>query len=396
MFESVELAPPDPILGLSVAFKNDPRPEKINLSVGVYQDESGQTPLLETVKIAESLLAATSSSKSYLPISGSPEYCTAVAELALGKGHEAIAGKRIASAQTPGGTGGLRVAADLVNAVLPQATVWLSDPTWPNHPSIFAAAGVPTKTYPYFDAAGNRLDFEAMLAAIGQMPAGDVLLLHGCCHNPTGADPTPAQWKAIGDAVAKQGVLPLIDFAYQGFADGISEDGAGLAELARPGAELLAVSSFSKNFSLYKERVGAVMALAPDAKAAEAVQSQLNKVIRANYSNPPAHGAEVVTTILRDPDLRTQWEGEVAAMRSRINGMRHALVDALAAAGAPGDYSFMTRQRGMFSFSGLTKEQVARLKDDFAIYIVGSGRINVAGLTPANVRRVAECIAKVV
>lgn len=396
MFESVELAPPDPILGLSVAFKNDPRPEKINLSVGVYQDESGQTPLLETVKIAESLLAATSSSKSYLPISGSPEYCTAVAELALGKGHEAIAGKRIASAQTPGGTGGLRVAADLVHAVLPQATVWLSDPTWPNHPSIFAAAGVPTKTYPYFDAAGNRLDFEAMLAAIGQMPAGDVLLLHGCCHNPTGADPTPAQWKAIGDAVAKQGVLPLIDFAYQGFADGISEDGAGLAELARPGAELLAVSSFSKNFSLYKERVGAVMALAPDAKAAEAVQSQLNKVIRANYSNPPAHGAEVVTTILRDPDLRTQWEGEVAAMRSRINGMRHALVDALAAAGAPGDYSFMTRQRGMFSFSGLTKEQVARLKDDFAIYIVGSGRINVAGLTPANVRRVAECIAKVV
>ena len=396
MFESVELAPPDPILGLSVAFKNDPRPEKINLSVGVYQDESGQTPLLETVKIAESLLAATSSSKSYLPISGSPEYCTAVAELALGKGHEAIAGKRIASAQTPGGTGGLRVAADLVHAVLPRATVWLSDPTWPNHPSIFAAAGVPTKTYPYFDAAGNRLDFEAMLAAIGQMPAGDVLLLHGCCHNPTGADPTPAQWKAIGDAVAKQGVLPLIDFAYQGFADGISEDGAGLAELARPGAELLAVSSFSKNFSLYKERVGAVMALAPDAKAAEAVQSQLNKVIRANYSNPPAHGAEVVTTILRDPDLRTQWEGEVAAMRSRINGMRHALVDALAAAGAPGDYSFMTRQRGMFSFSGLTKEQVARLKDDFAIYIVGSGRINVAGLTPANVRRVAECIAKVV
>ncbi|MBX3431808.1 MAG: aspartate/tyrosine/aromatic aminotransferase [Pirellulales bacterium] len=396
MFESVELAPPDPILGLSVAFKNDPRPEKINLSVGVYQDESGQTPLLETVKIAESLLAATSSSKSYLPISGSPEYCTAVAELALGKGHEAIAGKRVASAQTPGGTGGLRVAADLVHAVLPRATVWLSDPTWPNHPSIFAAAGVPTKTYPYFDAAGNRLHFEAMLAAIGQMPAGDVLLLHGCCHNPTGADPTPAQWKAIGDAVAKQGVLPLIDFAYQGFADGISEDGAGLAELARPGAELLAVSSFSKNFSLYKERVGAVMALAPDAKAAEAVQSQLNKVIRANYSNPPAHGAEVVTTILRDPDLRTQWEGEVAAMRSRINGMRHALVDALAAAGAPGDYSFMTRQRGMFSFSGLTKEQVARLKDDFAIYIVGSGRINVAGLTPANVRRVAECIAKVV
>ncbi|MAT73031.1 MAG: aromatic amino acid aminotransferase [Planctomycetaceae bacterium] len=396
MFDQVAAAPPDPILGLTAAFRADERPEKINLSVGVYQDETGKTPLLECVRQAEQRLAEAAGTKSYLPISGLADYTAAVAELALGGDHEAIAGKRIAAAQTPGGTGGLRVAADLIHAVLPDATIWLSEPTWPNHPNIFAAAGVPMKTYPYFDAAGDRLDIEGMLAAIGDMPSGDVLLLHGCCHNPTGVDPTPKQWRQIGDAAAAAGVLPLLDFAYQGFADGITEDAVGLRELCRPGAELLVCSSFSKNFSLYRERVGALMAIAPTAEAACAVQSQLNKVIRCNYSNPPAHGAEIVNTILRDAALRQQWEGEVATMRDRINGMRHALVDALAAAGVPGDYSFMTQQRGMFSFSGLTKDQVNRLKEEFAIYIVGSGRINVAGLTPSNVERVAECIGKVV
>jgi aspartate/tyrosine/aromatic aminotransferase len=396
MFEKIEAAPKDAILGLGEAFKADPRKEKINLSVGVYQDETGKTPLLECVKEAERRLAASPTTKSYLPISGLGEYCQGVAELAFGVGSEPLEAKRVAWAQTPGGTGALRVAADFIHANLPKATVWVSEPTWPNHPQIFAAAGVPTKSYAYFDKSKNALDMAGMLAAIGKMAAGDVILLHGCCHNPTGIDPTVDQWKTIADAVYKQGLLPLIDFAYQGFADGIDADAAGLRVFARPGAELLACSSFSKNFSLYRERVGALFGLAPTAAAAASVQSQFDKVIRANYSNPPGHGAEVVNVILRDPALRKQWEGEVATMRDRINGMRQALVTALKKHGVPGDYSFIERQRGMFSFSGLTKEQVAALQSEHAIYAVGSGRINVAGLTPANVDRVAECIGAVV
>jgi aspartate/tyrosine/aromatic aminotransferase len=396
MFEKIEAAPKDAILGLGEAFKADPRKEKINLSVGVYQDETGKTPLLECVKEAERRLAASPTTKSYLPISGLGEYCQGVAELAFGVGSEPLEAKRVAWAQTPGGTGALRVAADFIHANLPKATVWVSEPTWPNHPQIFAAAGVPTKSYAYFDKSKNALDMAGMLAAIGKMAAGDVILLHGCCHNPTGIDPTVDQWKTIADAVYKQGLLPLIDFAYQGFADGIDADAAGLRVFARPGAELLACSSFSKNFSLYRERVGALFGLAPTAAAAASVQSQFDKVIRANYSNPPGHGAEVVNVILRDPALRKQWEGEVATMRNRINDMRKALVAALKKQGVPGDYSFIERQRGMFSFSGLTKEQVAALQAEHAIYAVGSGRINVAGLTPSNVDRVAECIGSVV
>jgi aspartate/tyrosine/aromatic aminotransferase len=396
MLEKIEAAPKDAILGLTEAFKADPRKEKINLSVGVYQDESGKTPLLECVKEAERRLANSPTTKSYLPISGLADYCSAVGELAFGAGSEPLASKRVAAAQTPGGTGALRVAADFIHANLPKATVWLSDPTWPNHPQIFAAAGVTTKIYAYFDKSKNALDLDGMLAAIGKMAAGDVILLHGCCHNPTGIDPTAAQWKTIAEAVHKQGVLPLIDFAYQGFGDGLEEDAAGLRAFCKPGAELLACSSFSKNFSLYRERVGALFGMAADATAAAAVQSQFDKVIRANYSNPPGHGAEVVATILRDPALRKQWEGELAEMRNRINDMRKALVAALKKQGVPGDYSFIERQRGMFSFSGLTKEQVAALMSEHAIYAVGSGRINVAGLSTTNVDRVAECIGAVV
>jgi aspartate/tyrosine/aromatic aminotransferase len=396
MLESIESAPKDAILGLTEAFKADPRTDKINLSVGVYQDETGKTPLLSCVRAAEHRLADSTTTKSYLPISGLGDYCQAVAELAFGAGSEPIVGRRVAWAQTPGGTGALRVAADFVHANLPKATVWLSDPTWPNHPQIFAAAGVPTKIYPYFDAQGNRLNLEAMLGAIDKMAPGDVILLHGCCHNPTGIDPTADQWKQIAEAVDRRGLLPLVDFAYQGFAEGIQEDAAGLAAFCRSGAELLACSSFSKNFSLYRERVGALFALAPTAAAATAVQTQIDKAIRANYSNPPGHGAEIVSTILADAALRQQWEGEVAAMRNRINGMRTALVEALAAHGVPGDYSFIKRQRGMFSFSGLGKNEVEALREKFGVYIVGSGRINVAGLTTKNVDRVAECIKAVV
>lgn len=396
MLEQIEAAPKDAILGLTEDFKADPRAEKINLSVGVYQDETGKTPLLESVKEAERRLAASPTTKSYLPISGLAEYCQAVAELAFGPDADALNRKRMAWAQTPGGTGALRVAADFIHANLPGATVWLSTPTWPNHGQIFAAAGVPTNSHPYFDAKCNSLDFEGMLAGIAKMPAGDVILLHGCCHNPTGIDPTPQQWGKIADAVYARGLLPLLDFAYQGFGDGIEEDAVGLRTFAKHGGELLACSSFSKNFSLYRERVGALFVVASTADAAKKLQSQVDKVIRANYSNPPGHGAEVVSLILRDPALRKQWEGEVATMRNRINGMRTSLVAALKQHGVPGDYSFIARQRGMFSFSGLTKDQVQRLCDEYAIYAVGSGRINVAGLTPTNINRVAECIGQVV
>lgn len=395
MLEKITAAPPDAILGLTAAFKEDPRPDKVNLSVGVYQDASGVTPVLESVREAELRLAQEATTKSYLPIPGLPDYGAAVRALAFGADHPMIAEQRIAGAQTPGGTGALRVAANFIKSNLPGAAVWFSEPTWPNHASIFAAAAVPQKSYAYFDAAANALDFDAMLSDIKKIPAGDVVLLHGCCHNPTGIDPTPDQWAIIAQEVYAQGVLPLIDFAYQGFADGIEDDAVGLRAFCEAGAELLLCSSFSKNFSLYRERVGAITAVAPTADSAAAVQTQINRVIRANYSNPPAHGAEIVNCILRDSQLRAQWEGEVAHMRDRINGMRQQLVDALAAAGAPGDYSFMTGQRGMFSFSGLTKEQVAALREKHAIYVVGSGRINVAGLTPDNVSRVAEAMKDV-
>lgn len=396
MFEAIQPAPRDAILGLTAAFREDPRSDKINLTVGVYQDEHGKTPVLECVRTAEQRLAEAASSKSYLPIPGDPEYAKMVRQLAFGADHEVVQSGRVATAQTPGGTGALRVAADFLQANLPGTTLWMSDPTWPNHPNVFSAARVPTQTYPYFDRASNGLALEPMLEAIGQMPAGDVILLHGCCHNPTGIDPTPDQWQQIAEAVYQRGLTPLLDFAYQGFAEGIQQDAAGLRAFCRPGAELILCSSFSKNFGLYRERVGALSMVCATAEVASTVQSQINRVIRSNYSNPPAHGAAIVNCILRDDSLRALWEEEVAAMRSRIHGMRQALVDALAAQGVPGDYSFITRQQGMFSFSGLTKEQVDKLREQYAVYIVGSGRINVAGLTPMNVERVAEAIGKVI
>lgn len=396
MLEAIEAAPRDAILGLTAAFREDNRPQKINLSVGVYQDETGKTPTLRCVHAAEQRLVDEAASKSYLPISGDPEYGEMVRQLAFGAQHETVENGRIALAQTPGGTGALRVAGDFIKANLPNATLWLSEPTWPNHPNIFQAAGVPMQTYPYFDQGSNGLDIEATLSAIGKMPAGDVILLHGCCHNPTGIDPTAKQWQEIADAVYGSKLIPLLDFAYQGFADGIDQDAAGLRAFAQPGAEMMVCSSFSKNFGLYRERVGALSMVCPGPDSVAAIQSQINRVIRANYSNPPAHGAKIVNCILRDQELRTLWEEEVATMRNRINGMRVQLVEALAEQGVPGDYSFITRQRGMFSFTGLTKEQVDALREEYAIYIVGSGRINVAGLTPSNISHVAEAIRKVI
>jgi aspartate/tyrosine/aromatic aminotransferase len=396
MFEQLAPAPPDAILGLTEAFKRDPNPNKINLGVGIYKDEQGRTPVLRSVKRAEEQILAAEQTKNYLAIDGSPAFNAATQVLLFGRDHEIVTGKRAVTVQAPGGTGALRVAADFIARTSSQTdskkTVWISEPTWPNHPSVFKSAGLGVATYPYFDPSTNGIDFGAMMATLREIPQGDVLLVHACCHNPTGSDLSPEQWRAVAAVVEERGLLPLLDFAYQGFADGIDADAAGLKEFARPGAELLACSSFSKNFSLYRERVGALFGLASTAAAAASVQSQFDKVIRSNYSNPPGHGAEIVATILRDAALRKQWEGELTAMRTRINGMRKALVAALKKEGVPGDYSFIQRQRGMFSFSGLTKEQVAALQADHAIYAVGSGRINVAGLTPSNIDRVAECI----
>lgn len=395
MFQSIEAAPVDPILGLTDAFKADPNPEKINLGVGVYQDESGVTPVLPSVVEATKRVITAETTKSYLPIPGAPEYGAAVQRLLFGADHEIVASGRAATSHTPGGTGALRVTGDFLKQNLPGATLWMTDPTWANHPAIFAAAGVPTKSLPYFDAATNGLAFGTFLAALKELPAGDAVLLHGCCHNPSGIDPTCEQWKQIADVLADRGVLPILDFAYQGFGTGIEDDAAGLREFCRPGAELIVCGSFSKNFGLYRERVGAVTFVAVDADTCKTVQSQVKRAIRTNYSNPPAHGAALVTTILGDADLAAQWEGEVAQMRNRINGMRKLLVDKLDDNGAKGDYSFITHQRGMFSFSGLTKEQVGRLRDEHSIYIVGSGRINVAGISSTNVNRLCQAIASV-
>jgi aspartate/tyrosine/aromatic aminotransferase len=396
MFETIQPAPADPILGLTEAFRADPNPNKINLGVGVYRDESGKTPVLESVRRAGERVLANLKSMSYLPIPGSPAYAAAVQRLMFGAAHEAVESGRVATSHTPGGTGALRVAADLIHQQFPKATVWLTQPTWPNHPQIFAAAGVPTKSYAYFDPATNALAWEQTISAIRQIPAGDVIMLHGCCHNPTGIDPTAEQWKQLAAVIHERGLLPLLDFAYQGFADGINEDAVGLRALAQPARELIVCSSFSKNFGLYCERVGALTIVAADKKGADTVQSQVKACIRANYSNPPAHGAELVTTVLGDKGLRALHVEEVAQMRNRINGMRTLLVETLKAKGVPGDFSFIARQRGMFSFSGLKPDQVETLKKKYAIYIVGSGRINVAGITTGNVGRLCEAIAEVV
>jgi aspartate aminotransferase len=395
MFRALPMAPADPILGLAEAFKNDPNPAKIDLSAGVYRDATGKTPIFRSVKRAEERILRNETTKNYLSIQGSAEYAAAVQEMVFGAGHEILVQRRAVTAHTPGGTGALRVAGDFLHKLFPEKRIWVSEPTWPNHPGVFRAAGMEVKTYPYFDAARNELAFDAMLAALAQIPEGDVVLLHGCCHNPTGIDPTLAQWERIADVVAARKLLPLVDFAYQGLADGIREDAAGLLALCQRCPELLIASSFSKNFGLYNERVGALTLVAADADAAAAALSQLKLCIRANYSNPPAHGAAIVATIWNDPELRAEWEGEVKAMRERINEMRSLFVETLADKGVARDFSYIARQRGMFSFSGLTPEQVATLRQRYSIYIIDSGRINVAGMTADNMDRLCQAIAEV-
>lgn len=395
MFDAIQAAPPDAILGLSEAFRNDGNPNKVNLTVGVYKDETGATPILDSVKAAEARLLEGEASKGYLPIGGLGEFCDLTQQLYFGDDHEVVSSSRAATFQTPGGTGALRVAADFIHQNFPSASIWCSTPTWPNHPKVFQAAGVNVKNYPYFDASSHGVNIDGMLAAIREAPAGDVVCLHACCHNPTGADPTAEQWKQIADAVYDRGLLPFLDFAYLGFGDGIESDRLALTEFARPGAELLVASSFSKNFGLYSERVGALTVVATDADESRTVASQVKATIRTNYSNPPAHGASIVSEILADDGLRQQWENELTEMRERIHGMRTLFTQTMADRLPGRDFSFIERQRGMFSYTGLTAEQVDTLREKFSIFIVRDGRINVAGINPSNVGPLCDAVSSV-
>ncbi|MFP4501132.1 MAG: amino acid aminotransferase [Candidatus Hydrogenedentota bacterium] len=395
MFDKLEMAPPDAILGLTEAFNNDTNPDKINLGVGVYKDENGKTPVLASVKEAEKRLLEAETTKSYLPIPGDPAYGALVQELLFGADHEIVGSGRARTAHTPGGTGALRVAGDFLKQMKPDTNIWVSEPTWANHAQVFAAAGLTVKTYPYYNHDTQSLNLDSMLRALQYVPAEDVVLFHACCHNPSGMDPDGAQWQALADMAKNQGFMPLVDFAYQGFANGLEADAAGLRALCKPEVELLVCSSFSKNFGLYRERVGALTVVGHTPEDAEKAFSHVKKRIRANYSNPAAHGGLIVKTVLQDERLRSQWEGEVAAMRDRINGMRQNLVETLQSKGVHQDFSFITRQKGMFSFSGLSKEQVEKLREKYSIYIVGSGRINVAGITDDNIGRLCDAIKDV-
>lgn len=395
MLETLSLAPSDPILGLTEAFKKDPNPHKINLGVGVYKDEEGNTPILASVARARQQVLAAETTKNYLAIDGSPEYGRAVQGLLFGAGHALLGSGRVVTAQAPGGTGALRVAADFLHQHFAGARVWISEPTWANHGQIFRLAGVQVQTYPYFDAQKNGLAIDAMCHALEHAPAGDVVLLHGCCHNPTGVDPTLEEWRRIAAILASRKLLPLVDFAYQGLGRGLREDGEGLLVLAGAVPEMLIASSFSKNFGLYNERVGALTVLTPSPEAAQQVLSHVKIAIRANYSNPPAHGAAVISAVLGDPQLRREWEEEVRMMRERIAQMRALFVATLRAKGVQRDFSFIERQQGMFSFSGLNKEQVEALRQDHGVYIVGGGRINVAGMTRRNMEPLCAAIAAV-
>ncbi len=392
------MAPADPILGLTEAFVQDPNPNKINLGVGEYKDAQGKTPVLGSVRRAAQRVVGQETTKSYKPIPGDPAYGRAVQELLFGASSEIVGGRRAATLHTPGGTGALRVAGDYLHATHGGARIWLSDPTWANHPAVFGAAGLEIKTYPYFDAAKGALDFDAMRSGLEKVPAGDVVLLHGGCHNPTGVDPSPEQFAAIGKLLAERKALPLVDFAYQGFAQGLEEDAAGVRALSQTVDELVICSSFSKNFGLYNERVGALTVVTGSPQVTQAVLSQLKLVVRRNYSNPPAHGAAIVVTILDDPQLRSAWQKELAQMRDRINGMRGLFAETLTAKGVSlltDGNGFITRQRGMFSMSGLSRQNVDALREQYAIYIVGSGRINVAGMTEQNMEYLCDAIAKV-
>ncbi|MBP6505591.1 MAG: aspartate/tyrosine/aromatic aminotransferase [Rhodoferax sp.] len=396
LFTAVEMAPRDPILGLNEQFAADTNPAKVNLGVGVYYDENGKLPLLQCVQEAEKRMMASPTARGYLPIDGIAAYDSAVKSLVFGADSEPVKSGRVATVQAVGGTGGLKIGADFLRKLSPGAKVMISDPSWENHLALFRNAGFDVDYYPYYDAQNRSIDFAGMKAALAAAAPGTIVVLHACCHNPTGYDITAAQWDAVV-AICKAGKLtPFLDMAYQGFGFGLQEDGAAVQKFVAAGLNFLVSTSFSKSFSLYGERVGALSVLCESKEEAARVLSQLKIVIRTNYSNPPTHGGAVVAAVMADPELRALWEKELAAMRVRIKAMRQKLVDGLKAAGVQQDMGFITRQIGMFSYSGLTKDQMVRLRNEFGVYGTDTGRMCVAALNEKNIGHVCASIAKVV
>ncbi|MEP7182230.1 MAG: amino acid aminotransferase [Betaproteobacteria bacterium] len=394
--DTVELAPKDPILGVTEAFVADKNLKKANLGVGVYNDDNGKLPLLECVKRAEREIIERGEARGYLPIDGLAAYDKAVQSLLFGAENEIVLTGRAVTVQALGGTGALKVGADFLSRFAPGAQVWLSDPSWENHRALFEGAGFTVNFYPYYNAATRGLDFDGMIAGLEKIPAGGIVVLHACCHNPTGVDPTPEQWGRILEVVRERDLVPFLDMAYQGFAEGLDADGAIVRRFAATPGPLLVSSSFSKSFSLYGERVGALSIVTTSKEESARVLSQLKRLIRANYSNPPMHGCRMVAIVLGTPELRALWETELGGMRERIREMRQLLVEKLKQRKPAADFGFVLKQRGMFSYTGLTKEQVRRLRDEYSIYAIDTGRICVAALNSRNINHVAEAIAAVI
>lgn len=396
LFSAVEMAPRDPILGLNEAFNADTRTSKVNLGVGVYCNEEGRIPLLRAVVEAETIRVAQHASRGYLPIDGIAAYDQAVQTLLFGAQSPLLAAGRVITTQAVGGTGALKIGADFLKQLQPDAVVAISDPSWENHRALFETAGFAVQNYRYYDAASHDVNRAGMLEDLNALPAGSIVVLHACCHNPTGVDLTPADWQNVLDVVKAKGLVPFLDMAYQGFGDGIDEDAAAVRLFAESGLSFFVSSSFSKSFSLYGERVGALSIITESKEESARVLSQVKRVIRTNYSNPPTHGASIVAAVLNSPELRAQWEAELAEMRLRIRGMRLQMVELLAKKAPGHDFSFVARQRGMFSYSGLTVEQVARLRTDFGIYALDTGRICVASLNQRNIEAVTDAIVQVI
>ena len=392
----VEMAPRDPILGVTETFNADTNPSKVNLGVGVYYDDNGKIPLLECVRRAERQLLEKSPPRGYLPIDGLPEYDRAVQALVFGEASLPRKQNRIVTVQALGGTGGLKIGADFLRQVDARAEVWISNPSWENHRALFENAGFTVQSYPYYDASTHGLDFAGMMSAFKTMSSGAIVVLHACCHNPTGVDLTAQQWAEVVEAVKARELVPFLDIAYQGFGDGIDKDAGAVRRFTEAGVPLFVSNSFSKSFSLYGERIGALSVVAASAEEAARVLSQLKRLVRTNYSNPPTHGGKIVATVLTTPELRSLWEQELEHMRNRIRSTRQQLVDKIHARAPGADFGFVTRQRGMFSYSGLSKQAVARLREEFSIYAIDTGRICVAALNSRNIDYVADAIARVI
>jgi len=394
MFDSLPVLPPDSILGLAAACRADPNPDKVDLTLGVYMDETGLCPVFESVQQAQQDLVSEEQTKVYMPPQGDPDYLSGIRSLVFGEAGMADLGDRTSAVQTPGGCGAVRLGAEVLHAAAPDATVWVSDPTWPVHIPLMGSVGLQFKTYRYYSAEKKGLDFEAMLADLEAAQAGDVVLLHGCCHNPSGVDPTLEQWGVLADLMAERQLLPMIDFAYQGMGAGLDEDAAGVRAVLERVPEMIIAVSSSKNIGLYRERAGAVVFVGGDARAAEAMASQAVSAARRVYSMPPAHGALLAGRVLSSPALRSAWEAELGQICHRINGLRGQFEEALTAATGQ-DFGFIGTEHGMFSFLGLSVEQAQRLREEQSVYMLDSSRINIAGLNANNLGRVVEAVASV-